>query len=131
MSITGFGVPATARTGATAPVGRLSPQPAAPANDFDSLTGPDRELIYQATGQRIEPGFDSSKSSTTIFAALIAAARSHGQLAPGQEVSAGYLTNLSRQYDQTDPANNPIAPFLDKALAYLNTRGGPRLDVTA
>ncbi|WP_433221281.1 hypothetical protein ACQP00_20190 [Dactylosporangium sp. CS-047395] len=56
--------------------------------------------------------------------------RAHSELRPGQDVTAGFLTKLSHRYDQVDPANNSIAPFLDKALAYLQTRGGPRIDVT-
>lgn len=131
MSIAGFGAPLISRT-PLAPAGRANAlgRAAAPeSSDFDSLTSSDRELIRHATGQRIEPGFDAHHTPTSMFAVQIAMSRAHGELGPGQDVTAGFLTDLSNRYDQGDPASNPIAPFLDKALAYLQARGGPRVDV--
>jgi hypothetical protein len=62
---------------------------------------------------------------------VIASARAYGRLSPGQDVTGAFLTSESRRYDQAGPGANPMAPFLDRALAYLAARGGPRLDVNA
>lgn len=136
MSVSGLGLLPSVRSAAIGSV-RSAPTaagstPAAPApNIFDSLTAADRELIYQATGQYMEPGYDGTQHPTSGFAIEIAGRRAYGQLSPGQEVTVGFLKDLSRQYDQADIGGNPIAPFLDKALAYLGSRGAPHLDVKA
>jgi hypothetical protein len=101
-----------------------------PQNDFEQLTAADRDLIYEATGQRIGPGFDPARETTSAFAAGIAAGRASGQLAPGQEVTAVYLKDLNRRYERAG-GPNPIAPHLDKAVAYLSRAGRRRIDVTA
>ncbi|MFD1364474.1 hypothetical protein [Actinoplanes sichuanensis] len=89
-------------------------------------------MIEAATGQKIEPGFDPTKQATSIFAATIAADRATGRLSPGQQITAAYLNDLNRQYEQGSTGMNPIALYLDKALAYLNQRGDRRtVDVNA
>ena len=105
-------------------------KPAKPRNDFEQLTEADRDLIYEATGQQIGPGFDPARETTSAFAAGIAAGRASGQLAPGQEVTAVYLKDLNRRYERAG-GSNPIAPHLDKAVAYLSRAGRRRIDVTA
>ncbi|MBM2621504.1 hypothetical protein JIG36_38970 [Actinoplanes sp. LDG1-06] len=91
----------------------------------DYLTGRDRELIFQVTGQR-----DPSKQSATAFAAILSSERAAGRLAPGQEATALYLKDLNRRYEQTG-GPNPVAAFLPKALDYLSQGGGSRIDVSA
>jgi hypothetical protein len=115
----------------------LRPHPAAKAKhperattDFDRLTDADRELIRQATGQRIAPGFDPAKEPASGFAAAIAADRASGLLAPGQEVTAMYLKDRSHRYDRV-PGPNPFTPYLEKAFAYLAGTGRRTMDVTA
>jgi hypothetical protein len=110
---------------------RAADKQAAPRSDFDSLTGADRELIFQVTGQRVAPGFDPAKEHPTAFAAIIAAERAAGRLAPGQEASALYIKDLNRRYERTG-GPNPVAPHLDKALSYLaGTTAARRIDVSA
>ena len=101
-----------------------------PGNDFELLTDADRDLIYEATGQRIGTGFDPARETTSAFAAGIAAGRVTRRLAPGQEVTAVYLKDLNRRYERAG-GTNPIAPYLDKAVAYLHRAGRRRIDVTA
>ncbi|GAA0511348.1 hypothetical protein Ade02nite_45120 [Paractinoplanes deccanensis] len=131
MTVSGLG---TART----PYPPLTPlhrahraeKPAA-RSDFDSLTGADRELIFHVTGQRVGPGFDPAKEHPTAFAAIIAAERAAGRLAPGQEVSALYLKDLNRRYERTG-GPNAVAPYLGKALDYFRgTTAARRIDVSA
>jgi hypothetical protein len=99
-------------------------------NDFDSLTGADRELIFHVTGQRIGPGFDPARETTTAFASTLAAERASGLLAPGQQVTGLHLKDLNRRFERAGGAN-PMAPYLDKALAYLSRSGPRRIDLTA
>jgi hypothetical protein len=99
-------------------------------NAFDDLTAADRELIFQATGQRLAPGFDPVRESTTGFAAALAAERAAGRLAPGQPVTAVYLKDLNRRCERA-PGPNPLTPYLDKAVAYLSRGGARRFDISA
>ncbi|GIE35660.1 hypothetical protein Ait01nite_087050 [Actinoplanes italicus] len=100
--------------------------------DAASLTDRDRELIFQATGQRIRPG-EPNAGWINQLAAAIAADRAAGRLAPAQEITAVYLKDLFRRYDQSPTGRNPIAGYLEPALRYLEQSGagGGRLDVTA
>ncbi|MEV0895516.1 hypothetical protein [Actinoplanes sp. NPDC049802] len=99
--------------------------------DAANLTERDRELIYQATGQRIRPG-EPNQGWINSLAAAIAADRAAGRLAPGQEITEVYLKDLSRRYDQNPTGRNPIAGYLEPALRHLRQSGsGGRLDVTA
>ncbi|MBU2666538.1 hypothetical protein KOI35_23810 [Actinoplanes bogorensis] len=93
--------------------------------DDDYLTGRDRELIFQVTGQR-----DPLKQSATAFAAILSAERAAGRLAPGQEATALYLKDLNRRYERTG-GPNPVAGLLPKALGYLQEGGSGRIDVSA
>ena len=131
MTISGLGSARTPRPSPTTPPVRTHrPEKSRPErNDFASLTDTDRELIFQVTGQRVGPGFDPARESTTSFAASLAAERAAGHLTPGQDVTAVYLKDLSRRYDRA-PGANPIAPYLDKALTYL-ARTTRRVDVSA
>jgi hypothetical protein len=132
MSVSGLGSAHSPRSPVTPPA--RSARAEAPArrthNDFDHLTAADRELIFRATGQRLGPGFDPAKETTTGFAAAIAAERAAGRLAPGQPVTAVYLKDLNRRYQRT-AGPNPVAPYLDKAVAYLSSTGDRRIDVSA
>ncbi|XVU23404.1 hypothetical protein ACQPZJ_40095 [Actinoplanes sp. CA-054009] len=132
MSVSGLGTARTPHPPVT-PVHRAAraEKPAAPKSDFDALTGSDRELIFQVTGQRVGLGFDPAKDHPTAFAAIIAAERAAGRLAPGQEASALYVKDLNRRYERTG-GPNPVAPYLDKALAFLaQTTAARRIDVSA
>jgi hypothetical protein len=100
-------------------------------DDAAALTRRDRELIYQATGQQIGEG-QAGAGWINSLAAAIAADRTAGRLASGQEVTPAYLRDLSRRWDQAAPGRNPVAGYLEPALRYLSQRGdGSRLDVTA
>ena len=129
MTVSGLGSAHTPRT-PTAPANRAQRTERPHRNDFDHLTGADRELIFQATGQRVAPGFDPTREPTTTFAAALAAERAAGRLAPGQPVTAVYLKDLNRRFDRSGAAN-PVGPYLDKALDYLARSGARRIDVSA
>ncbi|WP_229072884.1 hypothetical protein [Actinoplanes sp. DH11] len=98
--------------------------------DAASLTDRDRELILQATGQRIAPG-EVNAGWINSLATAIAADRAAGRLAPGQEVTPAYLKDLARRYEQVG-GRNPISGYLEPALRHLAQHGGGgRLDVSA
>ncbi|MFC7278048.1 hypothetical protein ACFQS1_29020 [Paractinoplanes rhizophilus] len=128
MTVSGLGSAFTPRTPVT-PVHRHRVEDKPHRNDFDALTVADRELIHHATGQRIAPGFDPARESTTTFAAAIAAERAAGRLAPGQPVTGVYLKDLNRRFERAG-GPNPVGPYLAKALEYLS-RGPRRIDVSA
>jgi hypothetical protein len=130
MTVSGLGSPRTPRPSAT-PAYRLSrvEKPTA-RNDFEHLTGPDRDLIFAATGQRVGPGFDPGRDAPNGFATALAAERASGRLAPGQPVTAVYLKDLNRRC-QRAPGPNPVAAHLDKALDHLARTGARRVDVSA
>lgn len=130
MSVSGLGSARTPRSPVTPPPRPTRAEGPAERNDFDHLTGADRELIHRVTGQRVGPGFDPAKETTTGFAAALAAERAAGRLAPGQPVTPVYLKDLNRRYQRTT-GPNPVAPYLDKAVAYLSSTGEGRIDVTA
>lgn len=131
MTVSGLGSARTPRSPVTPPHRPvLVEKPAAVRNDFDHLTAADRELIFRATGQRVGPGFDPAQESTTGFAAAIAAERAAGRLQPGQPVTAVYLKDLNRRHQRV-PGPNPVAPYLDKAVAHLSATGTRRVDVSA
>jgi len=120
MTVSGLGSSRTPRLPMTPPATRTgrAEKPSAERNDFDQLTAADRELIFHATGQRLVPGFDPAREGTTGFATALAAERAAGRLLPGQEATAVFLKDLNRRYERTGTAN-PIAPYLDKAVAHL------------
>jgi hypothetical protein len=131
MTVSGLGSSRTPRLPVTPPPAKAAraDKSAAERNDFDQLTVTDRELIFQATGQRLGPGFDPAREGTTGFAAALAAERAAGRLLPGQEATAVFLKDLNRRYERAGA--NPIAPYLDRALEYLTRSGARRIDVTA
>jgi hypothetical protein len=131
MTVSGLGSARSSRSTTPPPIRAVRPVKAPPGrNDFDHLTGADRELIWQATGRRVTPGFDPGRESTTGFAAALAAARVTGRLMPGQEATAVFLKDLDQRYARAG-GTNPIAPHLDQALSYLSRSGARRIDVTA
>jgi hypothetical protein len=129
MTVSGLGTSRTHHTPISAPPRRQQAEPAG-RNDFDALTAPDRELIFQVTGQRVGPGFDPVKETPSSFATALAAERAAGHLAPGQPVTAVYLKDLHRRYQRAG-APSPVGSHLDKALAYLEQSGPRRIDVSA
>jgi hypothetical protein len=130
MTVSGLGSARTPRSPLT-PAHRPAPAGKTPAgNAFDHLTAADRELIHEVTGQRLGPGFDPAREATTGFAAALAAERASGRLAVGRPVTAVYLKDLDRRCERA-PGPNPVAPYLDKAVAYLSRGGDRRFDITA
>jgi hypothetical protein len=130
MTVSGLGSAGTPRLPLAPPIRAHRVDKPEPRNDFDHLTGADRDLIHRVTGQRVGPGFDPAREATTGFAAALATERAAGRLQPGQPVTAVYLKDLNRRYERFD-GPNPIAPFLDKAVAYLSASGARRIDVSA
>jgi hypothetical protein len=130
MTVSGLGSARTPHPPVTTPARPPRPEKPAARTPFDQLTGADRELIFQATGQRIPPGFDPVREKPTAFAAALAAERAGGRLAPGQPVTGVYLKDLHHRYQRV-PGPNPVTPYLEKALAYLNASGNRRIDVSA
>lgn len=124
----------TTSTPPTRPGASPASDPSGLGNDYDLLTSSDRELIYQTTGQKMQPGFDPSRGGvTSIFAGQIAMDRRLGRLSVGQDVSAAYLKDTARLYN--DAGNSTGNPFsgqqMDKALKYLAEHSARRMDVTA
>jgi hypothetical protein len=131
MTVSGLGSARSARSTPPPPIRAVRPVKTPPGrNDFDHLTAADRELIFQATGQRLDTGFDPEEESAPAFAVVLAAARATGQLAPGQEATSVFLKDLDQRYARAG-GTNPVAGHLDQALAYLSRSGGRRIDVTA
>ncbi len=91
------------------------------------LTASDREVVYQATGRRVN---DSSKI-VSMFAVEIALDRQSGYLLAGQEISPAYLQLLATKY-AGDEYSQSFGVAIDNALSYL-TGQAPQaaLDVTA
>ncbi|MEU4241125.1 hypothetical protein [Actinoplanes sp. NPDC026619] len=129
MTVSGLGTARTLYTPIAAP-SRRTPVDKNRHTDFEALTAPDRELIFQVTGQRVGPNFDPEKDKPTSFATALAAERASGHLAPGQPVTAVYLKDLHHRYQRAS-APSPIGPYLDKALSYLARSGPRRIDVSA
>lgn len=97
----------------------------APVNaELGSLTKSDFDLVYQATGQRI----DASSQVFPMFAVQLANDRRNGTLSPQGPVSADYLANLRNEY-----ANTPwMVDQASRALDWVQQRGGQSgVDVTA
>ena len=90
--------------------------------DAAALTDQDRELIFQATGQHIRPG-EATPGWINSLAAAIAADRTAGRLAAGQEITAGYLRELSDRYDRSRAGRNPVSSYLEPALRHLARHG--------
>ncbi|WP_430790038.1 hypothetical protein [Actinoplanes sp. G11-F43] len=82
--------------------------------DATTLTDRDRELILQATGQRIDPG-ETSRGWINALATAIAADRVAGRLPAGQEVTEVYLRDLARRYGRY-----PVAGYVEPALRHLS-----------
>jgi hypothetical protein len=131
MTVSGLGSARTPRTPLTPPH-RPPRAEQAPAgrNDLDHLTGADQELIFHVTGQRVGSGSDLAPGTVTGFAATLAGERAAGRLAPGQPVTEVYLKDLNRRCQRV-PGPNPVAPYLEKAIAYLAAGGPRRVDVSA
>ncbi|MEV0897089.1 hypothetical protein [Actinoplanes sp. NPDC049802] len=91
------------------------------------LTASDLDLIEKVTGERVDP--DSGLAPP--FAMEIVMRRQSGYLAPGQEVTGVVLKDMSRPYEVNKDPDNPIGPYLDKALAYLASIGRTGVDVSA
>jgi len=109
------------RTSAPRPVEAASSE-----NLMSFLTPSDREIVFQATGHRV----DESSKLVSMFAVSIALDRKSGYLSAGQDISSAYLQDLAttyaaKQYEQSYGAAT------SKALSYLATLA-PRtgIDVT-
>lgn len=84
--------------------------------DLAYLSKSDFELVYQATGQRI----DASSEIVPLFAIQLAMDRQSGGLPPQGPVPASYLSGLLSRYSD--------APWMveqaSRALAWVEQRGG-------
>lgn len=100
---------------------------AAPTDNLMSfLTPSDREIVFQATGYRL----DEDSKLVSMFAVSIALDRKSGYLSAGQDISSVYLQDMAttyaaKQYEQS------YGVATSKALSYLATLA-PRtgIDVT-
>ena len=126
MTVSGLGFARTPRSPIT-PMHR-APRAEKPAarTDVEHLTAADRALIFEVTGQRVDP----ARPAPSGFAAALAAERAAGRLAIGQEVTAVYLKDLNRRYERAS-GPNPLAEHLEKAVVVLTRHGTPRIDVSA
>lgn len=90
---------------------------ATPANpELQHLSQADFELIYQATGQRI----DASSEIVPMFAVQLANDRRYGDLPAQGPVPADYLARLISRYDDSPWMVEQAA----RALSWVEQRGG-------
>lgn len=116
---------------ATPDVSAVGAPPSSKANDscgsnpeLKYLSKSDLELVYQATGQRI----DASSELVPMFAIQLANDRQYGNLPPQGPISSDYLTELISKYrDQQWMVDQAT-----RALDWVNQRGGTSgVDLTA
>jgi hypothetical protein len=95
-------------------------------NLMSALTTSDREVVYRATGRRV----DENSKLVPMFAVQIALDRKSGYLSTGQDVSSAYLQAMATTYAGKENEQS-FGAAIDKALSYLATQT-PRasLDVT-
>lgn len=100
---------------------------AKPNRYMASLTAADRELVFQATGTKV----DESSHLVPMFAVAIGVERQAGGLA-GREVDVSFLQGMRDAYSGSAEGKNWI-PTLDRALSYLRTNqsGSGHIDVRA
>lgn len=92
-----------------------------------NLTVTDLEIVYQATGVRM----DENSKTYPLFAVTIAMDRESGALSAGQNLSTDYLTEMLRMHTGQVDADW-LLPQIERALDYLAGRGGaPGVDVLA
>ena len=110
------------RTSATRPIEGLSGDKL-----MSALTASDREIVYQATGRRV----DESSNIVSIFAVEIGLDRQSGYLSAGQEISPAYLHLMAEKY-AGDEYSQSFGVAIGNALSYLAEQA-PRtgIDVTA
>ncbi len=97
------------------------------ARYLGSLTASDRELVFQATGVRVDT--DPSKP-VPLLAVQIGMDRSNGAFSGGQDVSIAYLQNLSGTYSSGPAFNQAMVDQLQKAMDWLRSAGHNGVDVT-
>ena len=92
-----------------------------------NLTATDLEVIYQATGVRM----DEESKTFPLFAVEVAMDRESGALPAGQNIDTDYLTEMLRKH--TGQADGDwILPQIQKGLDYLAGRDGqPGVNVMA
>jgi hypothetical protein len=103
------------------------PDEGPPADNFMSaLTASDRDVVYQATGRRV----DENSTLVPMFAVEIALDRKSGNLSTGQEVSSAYLRAMATTYAGKEHEQS-FGVAISKALSYLAAQA-PRtgVDVT-
>jgi len=109
--------PTSARTASTT----------APDPYVAELSTSDRELVFQATGRRV----DENSAIVPMFAVEIALDRKSGQLQPGEEISATYLNQMAAKYsgDEYKPS---FGVAIGRALDYLaGNSAGTSLNILA
>jgi hypothetical protein len=92
-----------------------------------SLTASDRDLIFAATGQRV----DENSQLMPALAYQIATDRRNGAFSGGQSVSIPYLQDLSATYSSGPGASASMVEQLQKAMDYLRGAGQTGVDVSA
>ena len=111
MSINIGGASSVQSTWATAQTSSIRRTEA--TNYLALLTPADQELVFQATGQRV----DAKSTLAPMLAFTIGIDRANGGLA-GKEVDEAYLQQLKTLYNGT-PEGRHWLPTLDRALDYL------------
>lgn len=90
------------------------------------LTATDLEVIYQATGERI----DENSKLIPLMAFDVASDRENGRLEAGQPIDIAYLTELLDRYERSNVEDQ--ADQARRAIEYLAQRGGaPGVDLNA
>lgn len=84
-----------------------------------SLTATDLEVVYQATGVRL----DESSKTFPLLAADIGLARQTGELPAGKSIDVDYLARMLEKYSGPEWADS-LGTQLRTAIDYLEQRGG-------
>lgn len=95
-------------------------------NLMSALTASDREIVYQATGRRV----DENSKLVSIFAVEIALDRQSGYLSAGEDISPAYLQQMATKYAGEEYAQS-FGVAIGNALSYLaGQTARTSLDVT-
>lgn len=86
-------------------------------NLMSALTPSDREIVYQATGHRV----DENSKLVPMFAVQIALDRKSGYLSAGQDVSSAYLQAMATTYAGKEHEQS-FGVAIGNALSYLATQ---------
>lgn len=102
-----------------------------PAGDLEHLTDADLDLVYAVTGETVWRGEvrGGLPGPVTGFTRQLAIDRRTGALPAHREVTAAYLVRTGSVIEANGGVNPYSGAHLERALAYLASRGQGRVDI--